>query len=79
MTIYTHNCPMNYEVTNIRMIVTTAPREVLGISEDWVEVNPDDVAFIEELTGREYPESEGWQKLFIERREGVSIEKWGRL
>ncbi len=80
MTVYTHNGKVNYDCTSIMMIVTDAPRESLDISDDWFEVDANEVLEDEILSGKSFAELSGWQMLFVQRGpSGERIEKWGRL
>lgn len=80
MTIYAHNGPIIYDVTSVHMIVTDAPRESLDISDDWFEVDAEEAACWEELTGKQYPETQGWSKLYVTHGPNFErIEKWGRM
>lgn len=81
MPVYTHNTPDNQDpCTFIKMVVTDASMSEIGLSNDWFEVDPQEVADIEELTGTNYPATEGLMAIDIKStKSGTPVRRYGRL
>lgn len=78
--VYTHNGPILHDRTSVHMIVSDAPISELGLSDDWYQVDAEEVRDHEELTDMEYAKLKGWELLSVERSSNLErIEKWGRL
>lgn len=81
MTVYTHNTRDDHRTcTFIKMIVSDASLSELGLSDDWFPVLPQEVADIEELTGMNYPLTEGLSQIDMQYTEnGKPFRRYGRL
>jgi hypothetical protein len=81
MSVYTHNTKDTHEpCTFVKQIVTDAALEDLNLSDDWFEIDPEEVADIEELTGMDYAEADGYAHLLTETTaSGHTVRKYGRL
>lgn len=81
MPVYTHNIRDNYDpCTFVKMIVTDAPLSELDLSDDWFEVDAEEVSDIEELSGMSYPASEGHAQINASTTaSGHTVRKYGRL
>jgi hypothetical protein len=81
MSVYTHNTRDTHEpCTFVKQIVTDAALEDLNLSDDWFEIDPQEVADVEELTGMDYAEADGYAHLSTETTaSGHTVRKYGRL
>jgi hypothetical protein len=81
MSVFTHNTKDTHEpCTFVKQIVTDATLEDLNLSDDWFEIDPEEVADIEELTGMDYAEADGYAHLSTETTSnGYTVRKYGRL
>lgn len=79
--VYTHatndtHAPMTF----VKMIVTDAPIADLGLSGDWFQVDPQEVADTEELCGCTYPEYKNLIQIDMRRTaDGIAYRRYGRL
>jgi hypothetical protein len=81
MSVYTHKTRDTHEpCTFVKMIVTDAPLEDLNLSDDWFEIDPQEVADIEALTGMDYADADGYAHVMTEfTNGGDKVRKYGRL
>lgn len=81
MAIYTHNTRDTHEPCSfVKIIETDAPLNELDLSDDWFEVDVEEVSDIEELTDQPYAIAEGWIQLQrITTQSGHIVRKFGRL
>ena len=75
--IFTHDGPRAYEVTDVRMIVAAKLPE--GFSDDWYEIDAEEVETYEALSGAEYPKLKGLTKLWVEGYGKNEVTRWGYL
>ena len=81
MTYYTHNAKntTNGECTFVKFIRADATKEALGLGAEWVAVDADEAKGWEELTGVDYPEAIGFDRLSTAYMGSARCTKYGRL
>ena len=81
MNVYTHNtADSQAPMTFIKMVVTDAPLEELGLGEDWFQVDPQEVEDEEFLAGTSYPKLQNLTQIDLCYTEsGKPFRRYGRL